>query len=149
MFPDDADIARLKQRFFDPFEYLAARHKAGLLRTDFTRSLGKIAYHVACHLRVQNIGLKTRDVLQLIPGTTLEPIERCSGHNGTYGVKRQFRDISMKIGKPVVQRVQASGADFYASDCPMAGHQIESGLGNGSAPTHPMTLLRMAYGLSP
>jgi Fe-S oxidoreductase len=147
MFPDDADIAKIKQHFFDPFEYLAARHKAGLLRTDFTRPLGKIAYHVACHLRVQNIGLKTRDVLQLIPGTTLEPIERCSGHNGTYGVKRQFRDISMRIGKPVVQRVQASGADFYASDCPMAGHQIESGLADGSHPTHPLTLLRMAYGL--
>jgi Fe-S oxidoreductase len=147
MFPGDADIAKIKQHFFDPFEYLAARHKAGLLRTDFTRPLGKIAYHVACHLRVQNIGLKTRDVLQLIPGTTLEPIERCSGHNGTYGVKRQFRDISMRIGKPVVQRVQASGADFYASDCPMAGHQIESGLADGSHPTHPLTLLRMAYGL--
>ena len=92
MFPDDADIATIKQHMFDPFEYLALRHKAGLLRTDFTRPLGKIAYHVACHLRVQNIGLKTRDVLQLIPGTTVEPIERCSGHNGTYGVKREFRD---------------------------------------------------------
>jgi len=147
MFPDDAGIARLQQHFFDPFEYLAARHKAGLLRMDFTRPLGKIAYHVACHLRVQNIGLKTRDVLQLIPGTTVEPIERCSGHDGTYGVKRQFRDISMKIGRPVVERVQTSGADFYASDCPMAGHQIESGLANGSHPTHPMTLLKMAYGL--
>ena len=83
----------------------------------------------------------------LIPGTTVEPIERCSGHNGTYGVKREFRDTSMKIGKPVVQRVQASGADFYASDCPMAGRQIESGLQNASPPTHPLTLLRMAYGL--
>ncbi len=61
--PSNGDI-------FDPFEYLAMRHKSGLLRTDFTRSLGKIAYHVACHLRVQNLGLKTRDVLQLIPGTT-------------------------------------------------------------------------------
>jgi Fe-S oxidoreductase len=77
----------------------------------------------------------------------VEPIERCSGHNGTYGVKREFRDTSMKIGKPVVERVQASGADFYASDCPMAGHQIESGLDNGPPPTHPLTLLRMAYGL--
>ena len=147
MFPDDADVAAVKQRIFDPFEYLALRHKAGLLRTDFARPLGKIAYHVACHLRVQNIGLKTRDILQLIPGTTVEPIERCSGHNGTYGVKREFRDISMKIGKPVIQRVQASGADFYASDCPMAGHQIESGLENAAPPTHPLTLLRMAYGL--
>ena len=87
MFPGDEDIAAIKRHIFDPFEYLALRHKAGLMRTDFKRPLGKVAYHVACHLRVQNIGLKTRDVLQLIPGTTVEPIERCSGHNGTYGVK--------------------------------------------------------------
>ena len=147
MFPDDPGVAKVKRHIFDPFEYLALRHKSGLMRTDFARSLGKISYHVACHLRVQNIGLKTRDVLQLIPGTTVEPIERCSGHDGTYGVKREFRDTSMKIGKPVFERVQASGADFYASDCPMAGHQIESGLENGTPPTHPLTLLRMAYGL--
>jgi glycerol-3-phosphate dehydrogenase subunit C len=147
MFPDEPDVARVKAHIYDPFEYLALRHKSGLMRTDFTRPLGKVSYHVACHLRVQNIGLKTRDVLQLIPGTTVEPIERCSGHNGTYGVKREYRDISMKIGKPVIQRVQASGADFYASDCPMAGHQIESGLDHGPPPTHPLTLLRMAYGL--
>jgi len=147
MFPEDADVAKVKQHMFDPFEYLALRHKAGLLRTDFTRPLGKVSYHVACHLRVQNMGLKTRDVLQLIPGTTVEPIERCSGHNGTYGVKQEFRDISMKIAEPVVRRVAASGADFYASDCPMAGRQIENGLENERPPTHPMTLLRMAYGL--
>jgi glycerol-3-phosphate dehydrogenase subunit C len=148
MFPGEPDLARVRRHMFDPFEYLALRHKAGLLRTDFARPLGKVAYHVACHLRVQNIGLKTRDVLQLIPGTSVEPIERCSGHNGTYGVKREYRDASMKIGKPVMQRVQASGADFYASDCPMAGHQIESGLEPASPPTHPLTLLRMAYGLA-
>ena len=147
MFPDEPDVLKVKQYVFDPFEYLALRHKSGLMRTDFTRPLGKVAYHVACHLRVQNIGLKTRDILQLIPGTTVEPIERCSGHNGTYGVKREYRDTSMKIGNPVFQRVQASGADFYASDCPMAGHQIESGLETGVPPTHPLTLLRMAYGL--
>jgi Fe-S oxidoreductase len=147
MFPDEPGVAKVKQHMFDPFEYLALRHKAGLMRIDFARPLGKVAYHVACHLRVQNIGLKTRDILQLIPGTTVEPIERCSGHNGTYGVKREFRDTSMKIGKPVIQRVEASRADFYASDCPMAGHQIESGLEHGSPPTHPLTLLRMAYGL--
>ena len=147
MFPDDPDIARIKQHMFDPFEYLAQRHKAGLLRTDFKRPLGKIAYHVACHLRVQNIGLKTRDILQLVPETTVLPIERCSGHDGTYGVKREFRETSMKIGKPVIQRVESSAADFYASDCPMAGHQIESGLADERPPTHPLTLLKLAYGL--
>ncbi|MDB6085915.1 MAG: Fe-S oxidoreductase, partial [Gammaproteobacteria bacterium] len=147
MFPEDVQVATIRKHMFDPFEYLAMRHKAGLLRLDFARALGKISYHVACHLRVQNMGLKTRDILQLIPGTTVDPIERCSGHDGTYGVKREYRDTSMKIGKPVIQKVQASGADYYASDCPMAGHQIESGLENHPPPTHPITLLRLAYGL--
>ena len=147
MFPDDALVQKVRDAMFDPFEYLWARYKAGLLRTDFSRRLGKISYHVPCHTRVQNLGLKTRDVLMLVPDTQVEAIERCSGHNGTYGVKREFREISMKIGRPVVRRVADSGADFYSSDCPMAGHQIESGLESGQEPAHPLKLLRMAYGI--
>ena len=147
LFADDPQVLKIKAKIFDPFEYLMLRHKAGLLRTDFKSELGKISYHVACHLRVQNIGLKTRDILQLIPGTAVEPIERCSGHNGTYGVKREFRDVSMKIARPVIQRVQDSGAKHYASDCPMAGHQIRSGMPGAAEPTHPLKLLRMAYGI--
>lgn len=147
LFADDARVLKIKPKIFDPFEYLMLRHRAGLLKTDFKKELGKISYHVACHLRVQNIGLKTRDVLQLIPGTSVEPIERCSGHNGTYGVKSEFREVSMKIAKPVIKRVQDSGAQFYASDCPMAGHQIESGLPGDDEPVHPLKLLRMAYGI--
>jgi glycerol-3-phosphate dehydrogenase subunit C len=147
MFPDDAAVLRVRKRIFDPFEYLMHRHRAGLLRTDFKRSLGKVSYHVACHLRVQNIGLKTRDVLRLIPDTTVEPIERCSGHNGTYGVKKEFRAASMKIGRPVIQRVQSAAAEHYASDCPMAGEQIQSGLEGGREPEHPLSLLRLAYGI--
>lgn len=147
MFPDDAQVKKVQQSMFDPFEYLWARYKAGLLRTDFAAKIGKVSYHVPCHLRVQNLGLKTRDVLMLVPETQVEAIERCSGHNGTYGVKREFRDISMKIGRPVIRRVADSGADHYASDCPMAGHQIESGLEKPKEPTHPMKLLRMAYGI--
>jgi glycerol-3-phosphate dehydrogenase subunit C len=147
MFPDDAAVAKVRDHVFDPFEYLMLRHRAGLLRTDFKQQLGKIAYHVPCHLRVQNIGLKTRDVLMLVPGTSFEVIERCSGHNGTYAVKQEFHDISMKIGRPVAERVAASGADHYSSDCPMAGHQIEAGIDHQGSPEHPLTLLRMAYGL--
>ena len=147
LFPDDPQVAKVKAAMFDPFEYLMLRHTAGLLRTDFVRQLGKVSYHVPCHLRVQNLGLKTREVLSLVPGTEIEVIERCSGHNGTYGVKREYRDVSMKIGRPVFNRVKAAAPDFYASDCPMAGHQIESALEGGPGPTHPLTLLRMAYGL--
>jgi glycerol-3-phosphate dehydrogenase subunit C len=147
MFADDPLVQKVRDAMFDPFEYLWARYRAGLLRTDFNRKLGKITYHVPCHTRVQNLGLKTRDVLMLVPETQVEPIERCSGHNGTYGVKREFREVSMKIGRPVVRRVADSDADFYSSDCPMAGHQIESGLEGGKQPAHPLKLLRMAYGI--
>jgi len=147
MFPQDADVQAVKARIFDPFEYLMLRHKAGLLKTDFPAKLGKVSYHVACHLRVQNIGLKTRDLLKLVPETTVDVIERCSGHNGTYAVKQEFRPASMKIGKPVMTRVENARPDHYASDCPMAGHQIESGISGDQAPTHPLKLLRIAYGL--
>ena len=147
MFPGDADVARVRDAMYDPFEYLMLRHKHGLLNTDFRTSLGKIAYHVACHLRVQNIGMKTRDLLQLIPDTSVVPIERCSGHDGTYAVKSEFHETSMKICRPVIKSVKKADAAHYSSDCPMAGHQIENGLDNGKAPQHPLTLLRLAYGL--
>jgi Fe-S oxidoreductase len=153
MFPEDADVQAVKEHIFDPFEYLMLRHKAGVLRTDFTQKLGKVSYHVPCHLRVQNIGLKTRDMLKLVPETTVEVIERCSGHNGTYAVKKEYRAASVKIGKPVVSKVAQANADHYSSDCPMAGHQIHSGLApdaNGVAarePEHPMSLVRKAYGI--
>ena len=147
MYPDDADVQKVKARMFDPFEYLMLRHTAGLLKTDFKTSLGKISYHVACHLRVQNIGLKTRDVFKLVPDTTVDVIERCSGHNGTYAVKKEYRAASMKIGRPVMTRVENAHPDHYSSDCPMAGHQIESGLKDHKEPDHPLKLLRKAYGI--
>ena len=147
MFPEDAAVQAVKARIFDPFEYLMLRHKAGLLRTDFAGELGKVSYHVPCHLRVQNIGLKTRDVLQLVPNTVIDVIERCSGHNGTYAVKKEFRPASVKIGKPVMNRVAKASPDHYTSDCPMAGHQIETGLPEPKEPTHPLKLLRNAYGI--
>jgi Fe-S oxidoreductase len=148
MFPDDEQVLKVQARMFDPFEYLMLRHKAGKLRTDFRNPLGKVAYHVPCHLRVQRIGLKTRDALKLVPDTTIETIERCSGHNGTYAVKREYHDASVKIGRPVVQRVAAAKPDHYSSDCPMAGDQIEHGLSEkGKGPEHPLSLIRLAYGI--
>ncbi|MFN4263141.1 MAG: heterodisulfide reductase-related iron-sulfur binding cluster [Thioalkalivibrionaceae bacterium] len=147
MFPDDHAVQAVKSRIFDPFEYLMAREKDGLLNTDFKNPLGKIAYHAACHLRVQNMGLKTRDLLAKVPDTTIDVIERCSGHDGTYAVKSEFFDAATKICRPVVSRVQKAEADHFSSDCPMAGHMIENGLDGDRAPEHPLTLLRKAYGL--
>lgn len=147
LFPEEAGVKKVKAAIFDPFEYLMLRHKAGRLKTDFKHPLGRIAYHVPCHQRVQNIGLKTRDILALVPGTTIEVIERCSGHDGTYAVKSEFHEVSMRICRPVVSRVEKAGADHYISDCPMAAHQIENGLGRNKKPGNPLSLLRLAYGI--
>ncbi|MET0082731.1 MAG: heterodisulfide reductase-related iron-sulfur binding cluster, partial [Sedimenticola sp.] len=147
IFPDDSDVKKVAEAIFDPFEYLVHRHRAGKLNTDFRHPLGKVAYHAACHQRVQNVGSKTREVLSLIPDTEVTAIERCSGHDGTYAVKKEFHDVSMKIVRPVVNQVKRAEADHYGSDCPMAGHHIEQGMGDGSRTEHPMSLLRKAYGI--
>jgi len=147
MFPDDEDILKVKKHIFDPFEYLLHRHKAELFRTDFQSSLGIVAWHVPCHQRVQNIGPKTSEVLSLIPGTQINAIERCSGHDGTYGVRNETWAKSQKIAKPVINRAQKMEADYLVSDCPMAATQIADGLDLKHPETNPMSLLRKAYGI--
>ena len=149
MFPDDENVERVRQAFYDPFEHLMIRHKEGKLNTEFKQSLGRIAYHAPCHQRVQNIGLKTRDVLALVPDTSIDVIERCSGHDGTYAVKAESHEISTKICRPVVNRVKQAEAEHYVSDCPMAGAQIQNGMGEGQAGAAEsvFSLLKFAYGL--
>jgi Fe-S oxidoreductase len=147
MFPDDPDVAKVRDAMYDPFEYLMLRHKYGKLNTDFAAGLGKVSYHAACHQRVQRIGPKTKEMLELIPGTEVEIIERCSGHDGTYAVKKESHESSMKIARPVVNKVKQNEPDHYSSDCVMAGHQISNGLDDGSEPKHPISLIRLAYGI--
>ncbi len=155
MFPDDAEVQAVREAMWDPFEYLAARRRDGLLRTEFPRSLGKVSYHVPCHSRVQNFGRKTEELLKMVPGTSVHTNERCSGHAGTFGVKKPTHEVAMKIGKPLFKRMAehpAGGApDYISSDCPLGGHHIAQGFErNGlGAPRleHPLSLLRMAYGL--
>lgn len=149
MFPDDDKVARVRSAFFDPFEYLMLRHKDGLVQTDFNQSLGKVAYHVACHQRVQNFGMKTRDFLNLIPDTEVTAIERCSGHDGTYAVKSETYEKAKKIARPVVNRVKQAQPDTFGSDCPMAGRLIADGLDedNPANAEHPLSMVRRAYGV--
>jgi len=147
MFPDDPDVAKVQAAIYDPFEYLMLRHKHGKLNTEFKQPLGKVSYHVACHQRVQRIGLKTREALQLVPDTEVDAIERCSGHDGTYAVKKEFHDTAVKIGRPVANRVTKAAADHFTSDCVMAGHHIADIAGEGVEAVHPISLLRKAYGI--
>ncbi len=154
MFPGDADTQLVKEAMWDPFEYFVARHKDGLLKTDFNTALGTVSYHIPCHGRVQNIGRKTEDLLKLIGKSVevkLTTVERCSGHAGTYGVKTATHPISMKIGKPVFKSMAKDNPDFIASDCPMAGHHIAQGMQQAGTPAkavqHPLSLVRIAYGM--
>lgn len=147
MFAADAAVKKVQQAFYDPFEYLFLRHKAGLLKTDFKTGLGDISYQVACHLRVQKIGLKTRDILNLIPGTTVHTQERCSGHDGTYAVRKETHAKAVKIAGPVVTKSKQQNPAYMTSDCPMAAAFISNLAGTGNAPLHPMSLLRLAYGI--
>ena len=145
MFPNDKDVIKVKNAFFDPFEYLMIRNRGDKFLTDFKMSLGKVSYHAACHQRVQNIGPKTKEILSLIPNTEVESIERCSGHDGTYAVKKECHEYSMKIVRPIVRKINEAKPDHYGSDCAMAGHHIGHALNNKTEPEHPITLLRKAY----
>jgi Fe-S oxidoreductase len=148
LFPDDADVRAVADAMFEPFEYFVLRNKDRLLKTDFRKGLGKIAYHIPCHTRVQNIGQKTREMLQMIPDTEVRTIERCSGHDGTWGVKSEFFASSMKIARPVARAVTEAEPDYISSDCAMAARHILQAVGDTNArKEHPLTLLRMAYGL--
>jgi Fe-S oxidoreductase len=148
LFPQDAEVKAVSEAMFDPFEYFVQRHRDGLLKTDFKASLGKVSYHVPCHSRVQNMGQKTREALQLVPGTTLNTVERCSGHDGTWGVKSEYYENSMKIGGPVFRQMAGTEPDYICSDCPIAARHIEQGMGETRAQkAHPLSLLRKAYAI--
>ncbi|QID18481.1 Fe-S oxidoreductase [Nitrogeniibacter mangrovi] len=151
MFPEDAEVQIVRDAMWDPFEYLVARHKDRLLKTDFATALGKVAYHVPCHTRVQAIGHKTEELFKLIPDCEVETTERCSGHAGTFGVKKEFHAMAMKIGRPVFRKMAEFEPDYISSDCPLGGHHIAQGIEQNQhkSPTlaHPITLVRRAYGI--
>jgi len=143
---DDSEDARLvAANTRDLFEYLARLLAEGALDTRFTRPVGAVTYHVPCHLRAQNIGLKSADVLRAIPGATVHVVERCSAVDGTWGFKTQYFDLSMKLAQPLFDAVRAGGTSTVATDCPLAALQIAQG--TGVEPRHPVQVLTAAYGI--
>ena len=130
----------------DLFEYLAGRHKAGSLATDFKGpSPGKVGYQMPCHLRAQNMGYKTRDVLELVPGTKVNVVEKCTAMDGTWAMKKEFYPISLGFARKAAAEMEAGHPDTFATDCSLSALQIEAV--RGSRPAAPVSLLRAAYGL--
>src|SRR5207302_1420726 len=139
------DAKLVASHTFDVCEYLMKLKKQGKLDTNFPNRPGKIAYQIPCHLRDQNIGFKSKELMELT-GASVEVIERCSGHDGTWGVKVEFFDLSMKIAAKAVREVEAVQADLVVSDCPLSGVQLTQA-GGGKPTLHPIEVVKQAYGL--
>jgi Fe-S oxidoreductase len=142
----DRETARVvAQHTRDLFEYLARLHGQGRLDTTFTNRPGRIAYQIPCHLRAQNMGTKTADVLRLT-GADVRVIERCAAVDGTWGFKREYYELSMKLAAPLFGEIGKIQPDRTASDCPLAGLQITQGTGRRAE--HPIQILADAYDLA-
>jgi glycerol-3-phosphate dehydrogenase subunit C len=140
---EDAQLVAANTR--DLFEYLVKVHAAGAFDTNFVRPLGELTYHVPCHLRAQNIGTKSAELLRLVPGTSVNVVERCSAVDGTWGFKKEYYELSLKVAKPLFDAIDAAGSARPATDCPLAALQIEQGTGRTAR--HPIHLIAEAYGL--
>jgi len=143
---EDEAVKQVSEAFYDPFEYLSYLLKKNQLKTDFKQLDKEIVYQVACHQRVQNIGAHTKKILEMIPGIKLDVAERCSGHDGTYGVRKDSHTYAVKIGKPIAKKVTET-TDYVVSDCVMAGNHIAHIADRKVDSIHPISVLKMAYGL--
>lgn len=133
----------LAAQTMDPMEFLAGLAAQGKLKKDFKTGAGNLSYHMPCHLRAQNIGYKTRDVLSLLPDTEVTVVEECSGHDGTWAMKRENFQQSLKWGSRAFNAMAADNPKVTCSDCPLAAIQIEQG--NGRRPLNPMQILARSY----
>ena len=136
---------RIGPRTYDICEYLWGLHEGGELNLDFQPVEMRLLYHAPCHLKSHGIGYPATRLLKLIPGVNLEEVdEGCCGISGTFGVKVEKYDLSMKIGSRLFEAVKAAGSDSVLADCETCRLQVEHGAGARSA--HPIEILARAYG---
>jgi Fe-S oxidoreductase len=141
---EDAQLVAAHTR--DLFEYLAELHARGRLDTAFPNAPGRIAYQLPCHLKAQNMGTRSADVLRLT-GAPVEVIDRCSAVDGTWGMKKEYFELSLKVAAPLFRDVEQAKPERVATDCPLAALQIHQGTGRTAR--HPIQILAEAYGLDP
>jgi glycerol-3-phosphate dehydrogenase subunit C len=134
------------EKVMDVGEYLGREHAAGRVDVRFTKPQGKLAYHIPCHLRAQNVGVPVRQLLAAIPGTQVETVERCSAFDGTWGMKKEYYSLSREYAKKLCNDLSEVKADRLVSDCPLAGINVTEELRR--TPAHPVEVLRDAYGLT-
>ncbi len=131
----------------DPCEYLMQLKRKNILKTEFPAAASmKISYHVPCHLKVQNIGFQTRDLLKLIPGAEVTAIQQCSGHDGSFSMKEEYYQISLDAGKKLFKAIEKEPAAMVASDCSLAHLHIDQGAHKDAV--HPIEIVYKAMGFT-
>jgi len=138
----NGDAERVAAGTQDLMEFIYNLARAKKLSRDFKSSLGRVAYHAPCHLRAQNIGFRSRDLLQLAADEVVL-VDACSGVDGTWGMQERFYDESMKVASGMLKRLDAAKPDWVSTDCPLAALRIQKGLGVKAL--HPVILLNRAY----
>jgi glycerol-3-phosphate dehydrogenase subunit C len=155
--PGDPDVKALAEATRDASEYIVEIAKEFGLAGDLKPVDGPVTLHIACHARAQNMGAKAAEMLRLIPDTEVKVVERCSGHGGSWGIKKENFEVGMKIGKPVMRQAAKNdpeGKGWIASECPLAALHVQQGvemLEGHDAPaprqTHPVELMARACGV--
>ena len=152
--PGDESIKKLSQATFDLTEYVVDIAKKDGLADGLRPLDGGVNMHLACHARAQNMGPKAVDMLKLIPDTNVTPIERCSGHGGSWGIMKENFDVAIKVGRPVARSALKDSQKYVASECPLAADHILQGMEKldpertPERSYHPIELLAKAYGLT-
>jgi Fe-S oxidoreductase len=129
---------------YDLMEYLHKVRKAGELKEDFENEVGEIGYHLPCHLKIQKIGFRSRDMLKKLPGAKVKLVDKCSCMDGTWGMKTQHYERSKEWAQPLLEGLTKDAPPTLSSDCLIAKLQIEEG--TGQKVVHPIEILRDAYG---
>jgi Fe-S oxidoreductase len=138
------EARKLAELVRDPSELLWEIRDQPRFNTDFKSTpAGPVAYHAPCHLRAQAIGFKGRDLLRKIPGVQPKLTMECCGHDGTYAMKVEGFENSIKVGQKAFDGMKDAKAEVWATDCPLAALQFQQHA--GKKPMHPMTILARAY----
>jgi Fe-S oxidoreductase len=128
----------------DLSEFLFELRQAGAFKEDFLSTPGPaVAYHAPCHLRMQNIGMRGRDLLRRIPGVKPRLVAECCGHDGTWAMKTENFAQSLETGKKAFEGMREADAEVWATDCPLAALQFQQACGR--QPLHPVEILDRAY----
>jgi Fe-S oxidoreductase len=145
-FPDllGTEEARLvAENTLDLGEYVFKIAAAKDLDREFKRKLGRVAYHLPCHLKAQSIGFRSKQILGLVAEEVVM-IDACSGVDGTWGMKAQNYEASLAVCSSLMTLIEESAPDHIATDCPLSALRIKERTGRDAV--HPIVLLRDAYG---